>query len=100
MEQSPDSVVARSHLEAEARIAYEIYAHRAGRTEPFEKLTEIGRMAWREIVEYFENNPECNRCGESLFCLDCDADAVKEYEKSEAARRLEAASVTKEAGAN
>jgi hypothetical protein len=87
MSAAPNPIFRRSHLEEQAKLAYAIYAHRTGSTAAFEQLGEAHRAAWRELVEFFEQNPECNRCGDPLFCLDCDRAEIKEYRSSEAAEK-------------
>lgn len=62
-------------LEGTAKTAYGVFAHRVGADLPWEALAERTRIAWREVVEFIEDDPAC-RCGEPLQCVYCDADAV------------------------
>lgn len=57
--------------EDQARICYGIYQHRVGWGTAWEHLLEHERVAWREVVECFQTDPECE-CGTSLLCVDCN----------------------------
>jgi hypothetical protein len=67
--------VARNLLEAEAKIAYEVFAHRTGATTPWEHLSLNEWQAWKEVINTIEeleqDGPECE-CGRMLMCPDCD----------------------------
>lgn len=90
--------VRQLHIEDQAKAAYGIYAHRTNATAAFERLSDEEQSAWREIVQYFEQDPECDRCGEVLFCLDCDAKAIEEDRRmQELIRSPQAAESTKAA---
>lgn len=76
-----------------ARDAYDTYAYRIGREEPWERLSDTEQAAWREVVDELpepqpyelaechcgankqcpqcnpELDPECPDCGEELECL-------------------------------
>lgn len=75
MSTSPD-VVTRNLLEAEAKIAYEVFAHRTGATTPWEHLSLNEWQAWKEVVQTMDDleqdGPECE-CGLSLVCPKCDS---------------------------
>ncbi|HTB10971.1 MAG TPA: hypothetical protein VK752_05345 [Bryobacteraceae bacterium] len=58
-------------LEDEAKLCYSIYQHRVGWGTAWEHLLEHERVAWREVVQFLKDEPECG-CGMALMCVDCD----------------------------
>lgn len=71
MAASQARLAARVELESNAKLAFGIWAHRTGAiVDPWERLPEIHRLAWREIIEFFvEENPTCSACEEDLVCV-------------------------------
>ncbi len=66
----------RNLLDATAKKAYKIWAHRLGVQAAWEQLPNTERAAWIELVEFLQDEPECQHCGEILFCVNCDTDAL------------------------
>ena len=63
-------------IEDRARLVYLIFAGHAGDVPCWERLPEQQRIAWRGVVEFVDDNPECAACGERLLCLSCEASEV------------------------
>ena len=61
-----------------ARLAYQVWAHRAGLRMAFEDLTQHQMDGWRGVVKALEQHPRCWKCGAELICLRC-----KEEEKAD-----------------
>lgn len=66
-----DAIERKIALDAQAKICYGIYQHRAGGQTAWEYLSEFERVAWREVVEFMAFEPECE-CGTALLCVDCN----------------------------
>ena len=68
----------QASTEARARLAYQVWAHRAGLRMAFEDLTQHQMDGWRGVVKALEQHPRCWKCGAELICLRC-----KEEEKAD-----------------
>ncbi len=66
----------RNLLEATAKQAYGVWAHRVGIDTPWEHLTPAHALAWKEVVTFVHDEPHCQECGEVLLCVHCDSDIV------------------------
>jgi uncharacterized small protein (DUF1192 family) len=75
---STNFAVEAALLDAKAKSAYSVYAHRTGSDIAWEWLPNEHRTAWKEVTKFLANDPECPECGEALLCIDCDSDQVYE----------------------
>jgi phage terminase small subunit len=72
----PD-IETRSRLEARAKQAYNLYAEEVYRQpEAFEHLRRDQQEGWRRVVQFFDRDPECGKCGAAILCMTCDSEQV------------------------
>ncbi len=71
-------------MEKDARLAYSVYAHRAGLAIAWENLEPNQRYGWKEAIECLQAEPECRICGSSLICPECDEDEEAKHPDKEA----------------
>jgi uncharacterized protein with PIN domain len=69
---------ANSPFEESAKLAYDVFAHRTGRTIAWELLSTQEQIAWREVAaevyDQFMDDPErhkCPTCDVPLVCPSC-----------------------------
>ena len=75
-----NSIALRMKKIEDAKQAYDVYAHRMGRREPWEALSNNEQAAWKETVAFIGDRiydesaefPECEECHGDLVCPKCD----------------------------
>lgn len=70
----------QSLLEQTAKRACSIYSARVGAMFPWEWLNNDQQAAWKEVVEFLTDEPDCPTCGEPMFCIDCNTDTGSRWE--------------------
>ena len=78
IERATDQLEAMVALENQAKLLYDIWASYHDGNIAWERLPDETQSGWRHIVRFTSEEASCEKCGEPLFCITCDAGVIRE----------------------